>query len=44
MMMHGSIDASSIAESIRIKSTSDSALAKPSLMDRMKQAIGLKLE
>ena len=43
MMTHGSIDASCLLESIKVK-VADGASAKPSLMDRMKQAVGMKIE
>ena len=42
-MLHGTLDMSSLAESIKVRGN-ESAVAKPSLMDRIKQGIGLKVE
>ena len=44
LQQHGSIqDVSTLAESVKVKQPIDTE-AKPSLMDRMKQAIGIRLE
>lgn len=37
-------EVSAIAESIRVRNSADSELAKPSLMARMKNAMGMKVE
>ena len=42
--MAQSSDVSNIAESIRVKAGADSSLHRPSLMDRIKQGIGLRVE
>ena len=43
LMQHGSMDVSMLAESIKVKGV-DSSLARPSLMDRIQQAVGLKAQ
>ena len=43
LMQHGSMDVSMLAESIKVKGV-DSSLARPSLMDRISQAVGLKAQ
>ena len=44
LMHHGSIDMSNLAESIKVRnSQNDGPTGTPSLMDRMKKAVGLKI-
>ena len=43
LMQHASMDVSMLAESVKVKGV-DSSLARPSLMQRLSQAVGIKTQ